>query len=108
MASSRHSQNTIDLTDVAVAWAAFETINSVEVTIDVRMVPRGANREPKLYGVAFDHPAVDTGQQRSALASANCWAFDYRSLDAAIFHLLYTLDGSIASAEFERTGKNRA
>jgi hypothetical protein len=100
LAQSRSSQNQIDLTDVATAWGAFETINEVLVMITVNRTLRGSAREPKLIGTAVPASALSTGQRHWGSVSAECWAFDHRSLDSAVFHLLYTLDGLIASAEF--------
>lgn len=108
MASSRASLNQIDLTDVAVAWAAFEEINQVIVTINLLMIKRGTAREPQLCGVAVSRPPEDGGAESKVSVSSTSWAFDHKSLDTAVFHLLYMLDGLIASAEFENAGKKGA
>jgi hypothetical protein len=108
LASSRTTGNQIDVTDVAVAWAAFEEINDVSVTLELAMIVRGANREPRLFGTAMGGPPAGTVLRPSVLASASCWVFEHRSLDAAVFHLLYTLDGLIAAAEFENAAKKEA
>lgn len=108
MASSRFSQNTLDLTDVAVAWAAFEEINSVDVSIECRLVLRGQTREPRLYGEARERKDGSTEAQPLVLVSASSWAFGHKSLDAAVFHLLYTLDGQLAEHEMAKAGKKEA
>lgn len=108
MASSRNSLNQIDLTDVAVAWAAFEEINQVMVTINMHLVLRGATREPQLYGVAVSFPAVDGVAKPRDSVSATSWVFSHKSLDTAVFHLLYTLDGLIAEAELANVAKKQA
>jgi len=105
LASSRASQNQIDLTDVAVAWAAFEEINSVHVYIKCTMERRGDHREPQLMGVATPRTTVEPAQKPWGSLSANSWVLEHRSLDSAVFHLLYTLDGLIAAAEMLNAGK---
>lgn len=108
MASSRPSQNTLDVTDVAVAWAAFEEINSVDVSIECRLVQRGQTREPRLYGEARERKDGSTEAQPLVLVSASSWVFGHKSLDAAVFHLLYTLDGQLAELEMAKGGKKEA
>lgn len=108
MARSRQTLNQIDVTDVAVAWAAFEEINQVQVTISVLMIERGTAREPQLRGLAVSLPEVNGVPLPKVSVSATCWAFDHKSLDTAVFHLLYTLDGLIASAEFGSVANERA
>jgi len=108
LASSRGSQNQIDLTDVATAWGAFEEINQVHVSITVERAQRGAQREVRLTGTAVPRTAGSTGLRHWACVSANSWVFDHKSLDTAVFHLLYTLDGLIASAELASVDRKRA
>jgi hypothetical protein len=108
LASSRYSGNVIDLTDVTVAWAAFEEINRVRVIIEVSMAVRGAIREPRLFGQAFRLLHGSGAAESLAYVSANSWVLDHRNLDAAVFHLLYTLDGLIASAELGGVPKKEA
>ena len=105
MASSRGSQNQIDVMDVATAWGAFEEINQVLVMITVNRVQRGPQREIQLIGTAVPQSALSTGQRHWGSVSASSWVFDHKSLDTAVFHLLYTLDGLIASAELENADK---
>lgn len=108
MASSRASLNQIDQTDVAVAWAAFEEINQVIVTINMYMSKRGTVREPQLVGIAVSRPSAGGAATSKVSVSATSWAFSHKSLDTAVFHLLYTLDGLIASAELDAVDKKRA
>lgn len=108
MASSRASLNQIDMTDVAVAWAAFEEINRVDVSIECRLVLRGQIREPRLYGEARQVMDESTEVKPSVLASASSWAFGHKSLDTAVFHLLYMLDGLLAEQEMANAGKKEA
>jgi hypothetical protein len=108
LASSRATQNQIDLTDIAIAWAAFEEINQVTVTIACGMAPRKGVPEPVLDAIAWDNKTENTEAKPSALANARCWAFGYRSLDTAVFHLLYTLDGRLAEQELANAGKKEA
>lgn len=108
LASSRASQNQLDLTDVAVAWAAFEEINSVSVEIECALVHRGPIREMQLIGRAYDQHQENTDQTRLVLVSATSWVMNHKTLDTAVFHLLYTLDGLIAEREFANAGNKEA
>lgn len=108
MAKSRASLNQLDLTDVAVAWAAFEEINQVDVEIALVMAKRGPHRELVLKAKAVDRKDECVDQKRSVLANANSWVMNHKSMDAAVFHLLYTLDGLIAEQEFINAAKKEA
>jgi hypothetical protein len=105
LASSRQSLNQIDMTDMATAWAAFEEINKVTVTLTLCRGQRGANLELRLQGAAVTHQEVAGAPSYKVLVSASSWVFDHRSLDSAVFHLLYTLDGLIASEEMSNADK---
>jgi hypothetical protein len=96
------------MSDVAVAWAAFEEINQVRVTVDVQMAERGAVREPRLFGQALLNLDESTDPKPSDYVSASSWVFNHKSLDNAVFHLLYTLDGLIAERELAIAGKKEA
>lgn len=108
MASSRPSSNTLDVTDVAVAWAAFEEINSIDVSILIKPAQRGGQKEMQLRGAASPRADASMEAKPWASVSATSWVLDHRGLDAAVFHLLYTLDGLIATAEMSSVGKKEA
>ena len=108
MASSRPSRNQPDLTDVYVTWRALEEINQAMITVALGVAPRGATQELLMNGIAWENPLGDTEASPSVLASVRCWGFDHTSLDTALFHLLYSLDGAIARAELEKADKKEA
>jgi len=108
LASSRGTSNGPDMRDIAVTWEAFEEINDCVVTVAMTLVKAKGDHEVILSGAAWEKDLRNliTGQQ--LLASAICSATHYVSLENALFHLLYTLDGNIASAELEGKGKKEA
>lgn len=108
MASSRPSSNSPDMMDVAVSWLFLENVNEVTITMALGMVLRGETPEPLLQAIAWDAKPENADQQPSALANARCWAFGFKTLEAALFHLLYTVDGQIARNELANAGKQQA
>lgn len=108
MASSRPSRNAPDLSDVYVTWRALEEINKVTITIALGVAPRGVTPELLVNALAWDNSQENMEAPPLVLANAKCWAFDHQSLDIALFHLLYTLDGRIAEAELLNADKKGA
>jgi hypothetical protein len=108
LAKSRGTLNQLDLMDVAVAWAAFEEINQVEVVMSLSMFLRGAVRELQLTGVAWDRSQGHMDRVPLVLAKSTSWVFNHRTLSTAAFHLLYTLDGLIANSELSGADRKKA
>lgn len=108
MASSRRSIREIDLTDVAVAWAAFEDINQVKVAMRLTRTSRQGTPEPMLSAEALNTAPANGAAKRWGSVNAISWVMNHKSLDTAVFHLLYTLDGLIASAELNHADEKKA
>lgn len=96
------------MTDVAVSWLFLESTNQVTITIALGMAMRGATPEPLLNAIAWDAKPENAEAQPSALANVRCWGFGFKTLEAALFHLLYTVDGQIAQNEFANASNKKA
>lgn len=102
MASSRFSSNQPDLTDVAVTLAAFEKINQVRVQISLNCVEEKGRTDVCITSTAWQMASPFTEAGFLASSSATCLAMNLRSLEAALIHSLYSLDGQLAKREFEK------
>jgi len=102
LASSRGSSNGVDWRDVAGNIVAFEAINGVRV--ELRITTTNHHGRADLWIALLAHPADREIGEVAPLASVSLStsATRLRSLEAAIIHGLYLLDGKLASNEFER------
>ena len=105
MASSRFSSNTPDLEDVTVTIAAFEKINQVRVSVRLGCVERDGRTDLRLIAEAWSLEGLFSEVRLLALVSVNCSGINLKSMDAALIHVLYMLDGKLAEEEFARVDK---
>lgn len=99
MASSRGTSNNPDWQDIASVLQAFQHINRCTVDLGLQVVVKGSRIELALTAHAWE-PGVDRRVVKPlGSASVTCSASGLRSLEAAAIHLLYLLDGKLASAE---------
>lgn len=108
MASSRPSSSQPELSDLALTVEAFEVMNAVCIEIRLRSSLKGGLADFQMTALA--HPSAHQIGDLPPLASVSrsYLAMNVKSLDAAVFQLLYALDGQLASAEFEGTLKKEA
>lgn len=89
----------LDLTDVAMNIAAFEQMNQVKIEMRLSVGDR-QGRACVLVTAAAHQRDLDIGEApSSASVSVNCLALNLRSLDAALIHALYLLDGQLDNNE---------
>jgi hypothetical protein len=107
LASSRGTYSSPDIQDVAVNLLAFEEINRCQIIISLTVVGEPADRQMSIGAVARELESVSSDQPVLASVSAICSGMNVRSLEGALIHILYTLDGEIASREmhFGKNGK---
>ena len=101
MASSRLSKNTPDIVDVAEALTAFEGINSCQIALCMRSVPKGVFPLLELELVAWKIDGERSEASRLASVKLKAGSTDRRPMDALIFQLMYMLDAEFARIEME-------
>lgn len=79
-----------------VAMSALEVMCKVHITISLSMEDSEGRRGPWLTGVMWSRLEEAQEVKRLVSCQLKCSAMDYRSLDTAIFRLLYMLDGQLA------------
>ena len=91
----------IDLVDVAMNMVAFEVMNNVRMEVRLTVVNRKGEADILIAALAHDR-SVPTGDL-PPLASVNvsCLGTRLQSLEAALIHALYMLDGQLAKNELE-------
>lgn len=100
MAVSRISSNRADLSDVTVTLAAFEKINQVRVQIELSCLESRGMTDLNMRATAWSLESIEQEARPLGYANVTFSATNLRSLDAALIHLLYLLDGRLAEQEF--------
>jgi len=86
----------IDLVDVAMNIVAFETMNQVKLEMRLSVGDRQGRACVLITALAHDR-SYEIGEVPSlASVNVNCLALNLRSVDAALIHALYLLDGKLA------------
>jgi hypothetical protein len=101
LASSRLSSNYPGGQDVVMNLEAFEAINTVTIEIRMRSSLRGGLAD--IVMTALAHPSAELIGEVPPLASVSrsYLGMQVKTLDAAVFQLLYALDAQLALREFE-------
>lgn len=99
MGSKKDLSGGIGLLDVAFNVTGFEVMNQVRIVITLIVADARGRAEIEVTSAAYrrdDDPAVDAPL---ASVSATCSAMNVQSLEAAVIHSLYLLDGKLAREE---------
>jgi len=93
------SSQEIGLVDLAMNIVAFETINNVRIRLELTVVDRRGRGDVQVTATA--HPRTPEVPVPPPLASVSvtCLATNLRTVDAALIHVLYLLDGRLAKVE---------
>jgi hypothetical protein len=86
---------------VAVNLLAFEVINHCQIVVSLTVVEEGRHPEVSIGAVARELQSVNSDQPVLASVNAICSAMNVRSLEGALIHLLYMLDGELAKREIQ-------
>jgi len=88
--------------DVVGNLMAFEAMNNVRLELRLASMLRHGKPDLAVTALAFPKLEESMEQPHLALVRLTCSALNLRTLDAALIHALYLLDGQIASNELER------
>jgi hypothetical protein len=105
LALSRGSSNSADWADVAATMVAFEAINNVRLEVRMATADHRGTVDIALTVVAVERSAEDREVRTLASANVRCSAMNLKSLEAALIHALYILDGRLAEGSFAETLK---
>lgn len=105
MAVNRTTSNSPDTEDVTVTLHAFEHINQVRVNIRLTTKTEGRNSDLTILAECWEKQPLIGEAKFLASVSATCLALNLRTLDAAVIHVLYLLDGKLAEEEFANAAK---
>ena len=108
MAANIGSSNGPDLRDIAAALLAFEEQNTCRLVMTLRTMPPPATPDIWLEGKALSLPQLGQVPRLLASASVTCLAISHKSMDTAVFRLLYALDFELAQREFDTVRKPKA
>ena len=90
--------------DLARLWEAVEEMNSVTVLVQLRSCVDERTPSVSMLAQAFTGEVGSPEAKCLASVSAICLGMSKQTMDAALFLLLYSLDGNIAENEmFGRT-----
>jgi hypothetical protein len=104
LASREGSRSGVELVDVAMNIVAFETMNNVRMTVLLTVVDRHGRADIQLLLTAYDRKHSGAEVKPSVSVNVSCLGTNLRSLEAALIHGLYTLDGKLASIEIAGEG----
>lgn len=107
MASSRPSSATVEWADVAFQVVAFEAMNQVKIVLTLTVEDNRGKADVTIGAAAHRRSPAGVEAAPLALVSVICSATRLRTLEAAVIHTLYILDGKLAEEEFERA-KNQS
>lgn len=89
----------IDLTDVAMNVVAFETMNRVKIEVRLSVEDRDGRADFRIAALAHDRKIPIGEAPPLASVSVSCLGTRLTSLEAALIHALYMLDGQLVSNE---------
>jgi hypothetical protein len=89
----------LGIRDVANNLSHFERENGCVVSIRMSLIKRNGSNDLELTAVADLVDAENSDQKCLAYANATCSAMNVQSLEAALIHLLYRLDGRLVANE---------
>jgi len=86
----------IDLVDVGMNVVAFEAMNNVRIEIRMSVGDYHGRADLLVTALAHDRKVPIGEAPPLASVSVSCLATKLRSLEAALIHVLYLLDGQLA------------
>jgi len=95
----------IDLVDVAMNIVAFETMNQVKLEMRLSVGDRQGRACVLIEAQAHSRNPENGEAPPLASVNVNCLALNLRSLDAALIHALYLLDGKLADEQIGGVAK---
>ena len=99
LGSSDRWFNGIGMTDVLMNIVAFETINNVQIELRMSVEDNMGRADLRITCLANERQQGPLGPVTLASASVTCLSTNLKSLDAALIHALYLLDGELAREE---------
>ena len=96
MALRNGSSAEIGLLDSAMHIAALQAMTGTRVVMTLTAGDHDGRADVSVGAVAYDRTVEGADQPVLASVSVNCLATRLRTLDAALIHVLYLLDGEIA------------
>lgn len=79
---------------------AFEEINQVQVSLRIACVLHRGQTDLELTAEAVGKHTQEQVVKSLASVSVKCSSMNLRSLEAALIHVLYMLDGKLAEEEY--------
>jgi hypothetical protein len=101
LASSRLSSNSPDWMDVAANLVAFQALSSCRLEIRMTAADDHGKADIRITILAHELKAEIGDQPPLASVSVTCSATRMTSLEAALIHALYQLDGQLGRLEFD-------
>lgn len=102
MASNRDSSRSADWRDVVGNLVAFEAINGVRLEIRMSTTDHHGRADLLILVMAHDKDKEIGEVPSLASVSVTCSATRLRTMEAALIHALYSLDGQLAKGEFAK------
>lgn len=85
--------------------AAFEKINQVRVNVRLGCVEHKGMTDLEMIAEAWALPGIQQEVKLLGSVSVRCSTINLKSMDAALIHVLYILDGKLAEEEFASVPK---
>lgn len=92
-------KNGIGVVDVAMNMVAFETMNNVKIELRMSVGDRGGRACVLITALAHARDQEIGEVLPLASVNVNCLATNLQTLDAALIHALYMLDGQLVENE---------
>jgi hypothetical protein len=96
LALKNGSSAEIGLLDAAMHIVALQAMTNTRVVVTLTAGDHNGKADVSVGAVAYDRTVESGDQPVLASVSVNCLATRLRTVDAALIHILYLLDGEIA------------
>jgi hypothetical protein len=90
------SSGEIAVVDLAMNIVAFEAMNNCRIVLTLTVYDRGGRGDVRIQATAYDREQDPAVVPSLASVSVSCLSTRLLTLDAALIHTLYILDGEIA------------
>lgn len=108
LGSNDRWQNGLGVTDVQTALIGLEQMCRVHITVTFSLEDEDGCLGPWLTGVMWTRMDTVGEVMRLVSAKLRCSDTDFRSLDTAVFRLLYMLDGQLAEKGLDTVSSQKA
>lgn len=88
----------IELQDVAMNLVAFEAMNNVRLLLQLSVADYHGQADILVSALAYKRGLQNTDQVPLASANVSCLGTHLRSLEGALIHALYMLDGQLVES----------